>query len=220
MKIFEFDNTKDSNTNDVDKISPEEEGAAFSFKRTRRSFSTAIDRLENLGWYEINSGYFSTVFAHTDKKFVLKLNQNSDPGYDAYVRLILTHPNKYFPKISDRKVLKCEDKEYCVYLIEKLKEITENANTYVAIIENILNNPNSSIQELFPNGVPSVVGDDRELIIALKLIRSYSRASGYSLDIHASNIMQRMDGSLVITDPYSFFNDSRNNRTNTRFTGI
>jgi hypothetical protein len=148
----------------------------------------------------------------------MKITVNPDPGYAEYVKLIKSHPNKYFPKISDMRVIKIHNSDYYVYLIEKLKTIPAyRSNTYINAICRIIQNPDRSINSLFPEGIPEVITRNSDLVDALKLIRSYSRHTGYSIDLHGENIMEREDGTLVLTDPYSFFHDSRKVGTNTPF---
>ena len=124
MKIFEFDYELD-----VPHITPEEEEATSDWvNNTSRFFDDRVileDNLRSLGWYEIGFGAFSIVFANSKKSsYVLKLNKQPDPGYEQYVNLIHEHPNKYYPQISDKKLLKAGEQNFYVYLIEKLQHIS------------------------------------------------------------------------------------------------
>jgi hypothetical protein len=189
MKIFEFDYELD-----VPHITPEEEEATSDWvNNTSRFFDDRVileDNLRSLGWYEIGFGAFSIVFANSKKSsYVLKLNKQPDPGYEQYVNLIHEHPNKYYPQISDKKLLKAGEQNFYVYLIEKLQHISyRTSRDWSEALETIIANYSQPISELFPDGVPI-----------------YSRKFGFNIDIHDENIMQRANGDLVITDPYSMF---------------
>lgn len=117
------------------------------------------------------------------------------------------------------KVLTVNNKDYYIYLIEKLKPLTKiQKRFYNELIEKILKNPHASTKDMFyPYKVPSFIINNPDFIKAVQLLRSYSRNSGYSLDIHYDNIMKRSDGSIVITDPYSFFHTSKKVGTKTPF---
>ena len=198
---------------------PEEEIINNYFHYGKNEGLSALSvNLSKLGWTLMGSGYFSYVYEHPDKSYVMKITILPDPGYAEYVKLIKSHPNKYFPKISDMRVLKIHNSDYYVYLIEKLKTIPKYIrNTYSRAINQIISNPDRSINNLFPEGVPEVITRNSDLVAALKLIRSYARHTGYSIDLHGENIMKREDGTLVITDPYSFYHDSKKIGTQTPF---
>ena len=209
MKIFEFDYEFD-----VPHITPEEESATSDWvNKTSRYFDDRIileDNLKALGWYEVGTGAFSIVFANAKKSsYVLKLNKQPDPGYEQYVNLIHDHPNKYYPHISDKKLLKAGEQNFYVYLIEKLQPYGAYADSRSDALEKIIANYKSNIRDIFPEGVPDFILNNNELMEALKWLRIYSRKFGFSIDIHGENIMQRENGDLVITDPYSFCRPSK-----------
>lgn len=214
MKIFEIYD---------DLITPEEEDITRHYLKNRphgedkyeteeeeydaigNSVESLKDKLAKIGWRCIGNGAFSLVFGNMVKPYVLKVTYESDPGYAEYVNLIHNHPNKYFPQISDMKILKVYDEEYHIYLIEKLKRIDfENAMPYLQFIRKVIAEYQKPISEIFPNGVPKNIVYNKELVKAIKLIRIHSRNTGYFIDMSSNNIMQRTDGTIVITDPYSW----------------
>ena len=207
MRIFELDNISTQQNRDDSaeaKLSEPETNAAFTFFQNK-GYYELWSTLKNLGWSYLNEGCFSYVFYNPTKPYVLKLNFNEDIGFANYARFISDHPNRYFPRISDAKTLKVEDEEYEVYLIEKLYHYaSEEGREYARIVKAIVTTPNRPIRQLFPYGAPSFILENPELIEALKLIRKFSRQTGYKVDLHSQNIMQRENGDMVITDPYSF----------------
>ena len=159
--------------------------------------------LESYGWLLVDSGYFSTVYSNRKKNYVLKVNLRTDPGYDKYVRFIKSHRSRYFPVISDKKLLTTVDNQKVyVYLIEKLNSyfIThEVPDTIYDIIEILnldyknLNNwkrKHSEFMKKYPGLIQLVINLNKQKGVRLDLQRS-------------SNVMHRRDGTPVITDPYA-----------------
>src|ERR1035441_6235229 len=77
-------------------------------------------KLAKFGWERLGAGVYSSVYGKTKKSYVLKINKRPDEGYEKYVKLIKKYRNKYFPRITDMKVLKIGGEKYYVYLIERL----------------------------------------------------------------------------------------------------
>lgn len=207
MRIFELDyfsNQVKRHADPDEKLSEPETDAAFTFFRTL-SNSQLKSTLKGLGWTYLNEGCFSFVFTNPSKPYVLKLNYKEDPGFANYVDLIKINPNRYFPQISDKKTLTVANKNYEVYLIEKLYHFeSETGHEYERAINAIVTHPCTPVKQLFSYGVPSFILENPELVTALKLIRKFSRQIGYKMDLHSNNIMQRENGDIVISDPYSF----------------
>ena len=56
----------------------------------------------------------------------------------------------------------------------------------------------------YPEGIPEELKNDRSLREALDMIARESILGGeFKLDLHNENIMEREDGTVVITDPYA-----------------
>ena len=56
----------------------------------------------------------------------------------------------------------------------------------------------------YPAGIPPELRDDPSMINALEIVADNSLLSGeFSIDLHKRNIMEREDGTVVITDPYA-----------------
>jgi hypothetical protein len=180
--------------------------------------------LKKLGWEKLDNGGFSYVFENPKKSYVLKINTYEDKGYDKFVQLIKRCRNKHFPRISDRKEMHFDSPmyenglTYYVYLIEKLKPIPEpydqNFSSIIASIIDIYrwqDNPNNKLmleilqQEYDTDdyaGVYLFIKEHPSLVIAAKILGIKAQDWGVGIDMHAKNIMQRSDGTIVIIDPY------------------
>jgi len=212
MKIFEL--------RTEDEIGEPEEEVTTSFFKSKDNdgYIQAVartkmyDKLEDLGWEQIGTGHFSFVFANPKKNYVLKITDTPDPGYAEYVNLIKSHKNKYFPHISDMKILEVSGQKYGVYLIEKLGRLERSLLPYADIIDKLVTGLSVDrvykIYEDDPAKVNEIV-KNQELMKAIKLLRYWSKKKGFSIDIHDANVMQRTDGTIVVTDPYSFFRTSK-----------
>jgi hypothetical protein len=158
-------------------------------------------KLSKYGWKYLNGGYFSKVFVNPNKNYVLKINSIPDKGYETYVELIKHHRNPHFPIISDIKQLTINNEIYYAYLIEKLKPIHALiAKKYVSIFDIVINSPYVPIKQLF-SIIPPLFLKYPKLVKALQIVgQNYGY---YNLDLHEKNIMQRENGTIVITDPYA-----------------
>jgi NDP-sugar pyrophosphorylase family protein len=68
-------------------------------------------------------------------------------------------------------------------------------------ISKIADYPYQPLERLFRKNIPTFLIKNPNIVKAAKLI-GYNM-DGYWLDIHRHNIMQRPDGTIVITDPYA-----------------
>ena len=193
------------------------------------SWHDILTKFEKQGIKFIGGGKYGQVFTHPSWNYVIKILEN-DPEYLAFVDWVISHPNKHFPKfakkplrmhqfhtrptksapywyivkieklypITDRKLL-----EFLVYELERCGEVAwrkrhGTPSTYY--------NPNHV--QLFPDGsmVKGATIQDvfdkypwiEELAYAYTQI--WEAELGHN-DLHSGNIMQRKDGTIVITDP-------------------
>jgi hypothetical protein len=166
-------------------------------------------KLSKYGWKFLNTGVFSQVFVNPNKNFVLKINSNPDIGYASYVALIKHYKNPHFPIISDMKKIIIGDanfkKTYYIYLIEKLYPYKnyENNKIFNAVSEN----SKLPLSQIFKKEkIPPILLSHPKLVKALQIIGNYDDTNDIIyLDLHTGNIMQRNDGTIVITDPYSSY---------------
>jgi hypothetical protein len=170
-----------------------------SFETAQFRFSEAIKKF---GWHEGKSGSRSTIYTNPRKSFIMKVNDQQDEGFAAYVSLIRKNPNPHFPKISNLKRFKVNGRVFYIYLMEKLAEIPHaKAVKYVDWMEDYLsaNLNNESVAKLTQK-LPKELGIS--IIDALNIVRNYADRYRIFLDFSEDNIMQRKDGTIVITDPY------------------
>lgn len=198
---------------------------------TPRDYHAGLDwlkaKLESLGWHTLGNGGYSYIFSNPKKNYVLKVNTNQDNGYDQFVQIIHRLRNKHLPRISDRKTLEFSGNPqfnfakntYHIYLIEKLQELPEQeANNYASIISVIMSlykeemNPNIKMalnwlerdyftEEEFPS-VKQFILTHPELVKAAAYLGNAQKYYKLNNDLHAKNLMQRADGTIVIIDPY------------------
>ena len=159
-----------------------------------------------MGWTPLNSGAYSDVYKNPRKNYVMKVTTEPDYGYAKYVDLIKRSRNPHFPKISDRKTFTVRGDDYDIYLIEKLRHLEwDIATQYVNIFRNIIwtrvANLRVDLNDLYNNNIPKILSQNPKLVSALEIIGENS--SDQELDIKNDNIMERDDGTIVITDPYA-----------------
>jgi len=166
-------------------------------------------KLAKLGWTFLDKGAYSSVYTNPKKNFVLKINDWVDGGYEHYVEVIKNHPNIHFPNIGDMKIMKIGTLNYYVYLIEKLQTVESvKARNLAVALDRIMDCWGESNRETFEtlfyfNCLYSTINylkKNLSLIEATKIVGQY-KGNRY-LDMHGGNIMQRQNGTIVITDPY------------------
>jgi len=176
-------------------------------------------KLRELGWTRLGKGSFATVYENYKKPFILKVTDLQDSSYAYYVSMIRKFHNKHFPKISDLKFIEVEGKKYYIYLIEKLKSLKKDmkpiiyflgavAHAYNATMKDIINDFNSANYKPVRKEVLYYLRKNPELVKAARIVGKYkdkSTINGIFLDMHSLNMMQREDGTIVISDPYASF---------------
>ena len=163
-------------------------------------YDELTDRLEKMGWEFHDSGYFSSVFINPRKNYILKVNTIPDEGFNYFVNLIKRYPNKHFPIVSNLRLIKTAAHDYYMYYIEKLypvqylveKDISTYCLHHAYKRYNHTPNPYSSDSEYVKN--------NPDFARALDIVLQYHGKFG--IDVPGDNIMQRQDGTVVITDPY------------------
>lgn len=163
--------------------------------------------LRRAGWSVDDTGLNSEVYYRDDRNYVLKLYNSRDYAYQAFLDLVVSNPNKHFPKIvgKPRKVTRA----YYAVRMEKL-DVAWNPvmlDTYLKVKRDQIADEDVEVYfskvkyEHYLKAI-SYLNDNPEMIKALDLIVDFLLPN-FKEDLHAGNIMQRSDGTLVIIDPVS-----------------
>jgi len=212
------------------KIGKDIESTAFDYFNQRKTATSSeqaeamqlalLKKLKVMGWKKIGEGTYSYVFENSEKPYILKVNKREDKGFMAYAELIKKSRNPHFPKISDRKSLEVEDVDgyrriFQVYLIEKLRVMPAREAIDVSYdLERIVLYPYHTLEQVFTNSVRGAVGNiggkvpdylrrNPLLVTACQIVGRHMKTFGMRSDLHEENIMERADGTTVITDPYA-----------------
>jgi hypothetical protein len=176
-----------------------------STKRGDEKLSALKSKLSEKGWTIAGQGYYSIVFISPNKQNVLKVNRVRDPAYDHFVEVVKSHPNKHFPKITDKMNI---GNGWYAYLMERLYPFSfKDVKQYVTIHKGItaLNIIKNDIVELSPDSLYAMalsrLKNDPALYKAATII--IDNKNQYRTDISVENIMQRKDGTLVFSDVYA-----------------
>lgn len=167
----------------------------------------------------IDSGYFGHVIQSSKPEVVYKVFEHDD-GYLQFVQFVQRYPNEHFPKIYKVKNMTSffkrygvqEDKFY-VIAMEKLYPV-DNKPFHINFLHDLLNSPNiNHPPQYMPDGrqnahmVPisefiQYIPELKNLWQAgIKVRGLHSSSDDLRWDLHPGNIMQRKDGTIVITDP-------------------
>ena len=150
--------------------------------------------LEELGFEELGSGGYGIVFERPGYPWVFKVF-NNDPGYMAYLNYVIHHQNlSAVPKIKGRPI-RINNNTYAVRMepLYKLRsELAWELNN--APTDGLKSSEYKEfvvmIEQHWPD-VATVLADLPNITGKFKLY----------LDLHDENVMQRADGTPVITDP-------------------
>lgn len=181
------------------------------------AFGSLTRKLATLGWKVLSHGHFSTVYTNLDKSYVLKVNKMVDPAYQHYVDFITKNKNnKYLPRIVEKEMFSKDGYQFYVYFIEKLEKCTNRSiiNVIAGIAYYAMSWKYDTVEEVlaeerdFYNKKELISKIDKKFPKLLKTafdIGKYSQTDSDDhiwLDIRTSNVLQRKDGTPVITDPY------------------
>jgi len=164
------------------------------------------------GWKEIGSGFYSSVYSHQDKDFVVKINQRYDRAFAHFILLTHKFPNPHFPVISNVKLLKRDDgTKFYVYFMEKLNRVSDPSYTryedkirWLMMFLKGRDQPKLSIEQLMNTeyaGCINYLKSVPHLWEAFEVIAKYGKGSP---DLGIRNVMQRDDGTIVFVDPLAF----------------
>lgn len=179
--------------------------------------------LRGLGWKFSGSGDYSDVYSHAHKDFIIKINRMQDNGFKYFEKLTKEFPNPHFPKFYEIK--KMYGASIYLYKIEKLEPLhSEDGFLFFEILFSVrhatnaktlrtglrmLENEGKTIEELSHGCLTDrdisdfykYLDHEPALEKAVDILLTHKRES---LDISFANIMERKDGTIVITDPYSW----------------
>lgn len=170
------------------------------------------DIFKSFGWRELGSGAFASVYEIPGKPYVAKV-WTADKSYELFLKYILMKENRnnpFFPKVFGRlKTIPAvhlrsrKEDVVKIVLLEKLEQIS---NVSWSIFEDVLDGKALSTEQIYY--AKDLIDIDllRETLEAMEQYKSQWLPSTWG-DIHSGNVMERPDGSIVITDPWALGTD-------------
>lgn len=162
-----------------------------------------IKGLEKRGFVKLGGGYYSTVLGKPDSDRVIKVTREAD-GWIDYVHWAAKkgEAGKFAPKVFSYKKIKGKRNDFSVSIMERLEYTFYKApqDHAMKIIPSLLeyseDNPMAGrFMEVLAPGL-------KDYMSALK-----KQFKGH-LDLHAGNLMLRKDGSFVVIDPVSGYDQT------------
>lgn len=179
------------------------------YKKAKKEFKTKQDyfkrqeSLENFarslkrhGFKLLGQGSFGITFEKPGYPWVIKVFTSDNP-YKHFLDYVIAHQdNPHLPKIKG-KFIKINDITFAVR-IEKLKSVKYD-NPVVMALDKIIGDPsdegiNKSLRDWLRKKYP-------RMLEVLKDLRKSTKKMEFNWDTHDENVMQRADGTIVITDP-------------------
>lgn len=167
-------------------------GKDFAYKET--AWQRFVFELEELGFTRLGRGAYGVVFEKPGYPWVFKVF-NNDPGYFTYLNFARNNQNlSAVPKIKG-KFIRINDNTYAVRM-EKLYPVNRDE------LHNLL----ETLRQFFKTDDPVGYQDqidklNEEYPDIAAVMERLTKLGKFYIDLHEENIMQREDGSLVITDP-------------------
>lgn len=169
--------------------------------------SDAIEQLiKEFGFKYPQSGGRGTVISHSNLPYVVKIFDKRDKGYIEFIKLALQHrDNPHFPKFRGKLVE--FDKFYAVRM-EKLYILSlQQWHTDISPIVRAVESDSKHWQNDIQEGTPEYAYMQTYPLFgpALLIVKEARlKTMGIVDDIYEKNIMQKYDGTPVITDPWLF----------------
>ena len=174
---------------------------------------TIASQLKSIGANKLGAGYRASVFDAPRKEgredSVIKL-YSADSAYDSF----LSHAkgdadNPHHPRIFQRGKVplgKTGKKQLNVLRMEKLQELKPDHPIRAHLKDGIMGSPDSVLQAFDSGQYDSLKAAYPEFHkslhnLARHLVSNNTRYSATHFDLHLANVMQRKDGTPVITDP-------------------
>jgi hypothetical protein len=188
---------------------------------SRPHWAKVVQFLTSRGYDKLGSGLYAHVMGKGASPHVLKLFSSTDQGYLSYVAMAMTYPNKHFPKFKG-KLMKITNDYYAVrmemlYPIDNqtlAKEYGFNEiYDFLEVLKELIRagqNQDYPLSEFPEHFYKTAYYDyeegqiERFMTIHKELAEACFRIGLYAkghVDLHWGNIMEREDGTLVITDP-------------------
>jgi hypothetical protein len=183
---------------------------------TKNSQATRI--LKRSGWEIAGEGANATVYFREDKPYVLKIFTPYDSAFVAYIKFCQKNSNPHFPKFYKDivKITKnlCAIRMERLYPLDETEEIITGLEILASYISKYSIDPSflSHSPEKLENFLKEVVEKrndvlnyfDESVVAAAELVPDIAKNRGH-LDMHPRNFMQRLDGTLVFSDPITTF---------------
>jgi hypothetical protein len=143
--------------------------------------------LVNDGWIQIGQGAGGTVHSKASEKIVVKVSEGDD-AYLAFVRFVLANASPCLPVVT----LIHQSQNWAVIHIELLVKLSPAASALVATWWAGYVAAKKSKSPLPPPAEWSNTAD---------CLQAVAIANNCGFDMKADNAMQRLDGTIVFTDP-------------------
>ncbi len=161
---------------------------------------TANDILLRSGYEMLGTGAFATIYEKPGASYVLKLFDDEDHAYQAFIELVRQHPNPHFPRLIGKPVRVSPG--FHAIRMEKLAPYRGDPHLFRVYMMN-----RDFKDRLVPNGytanqmsdVEEIFYEYPDLKVALDLIIDHLIPE-FRCDIQPWNLMAR-GSTIVITDP-------------------
>lgn len=176
---------------------------------------------DELGLKKLGSGAFGDVIQSPDPNWVYKVIE-VDPAYEDFLEFIKAEPNTHYPIIKRTKTMtsffkryQIQENKFKVIVIEKLYPLPEDNKLWF-----LLQLINASDLDDIPNFTPDLEDNTRTFKELMKYtwkgwkpgemlsvwqaaddLHGLTADFGVFRDLHGSNVMQRLDGTIVLIDP-------------------
>lgn len=164
------------------------------------------------GFYSMGSGGFGTVWEHPKLSYVLKVFRSDDVGYTSWVNIAIKNKNNpHMPRFISSRIFHITP-EVSTIRMEKLSPVTnkDDIDAITGSFYLLCRRPNEFPSELVINPRWKNIVDRGDWIenhpewlnaLDITKLAINSGNNKFEPDFGGSNIMTRLDGTLVITDP-------------------
>jgi hypothetical protein len=174
------------------------------------------NKLQSIGAKELGSGVRASVLESPKKDSVIKI-YSKDTAYNNFLDHVKTDKeNPHLPKILQRGKVpldKTGENHLHIVRMENLKELDQN-HELKDIIPHGITDPPSRVKSQMESGKYDTLKKRYpDFHKAIYDLASKHEKNGSYIDLHLGNVMQRKDGTPVITDPMINWGDDQSDRT-------
>ena len=169
-------------------------------------FKDVTLQLKRYGYHKIGGGAYGLVFISERHPYALKVFYN-DPAYINWLEYCKKNQdNPYIPKIKGKYIRVIPEKEVYAVRMEKLEpcNLDKYAEFNKVVSRKVYEYDDHTYYIVHGSLKEPTMPIDDHLQEVLNFLLNIRQKNKHTVDLHHNNIMQRLNGQLVVVDPLAY----------------